>query len=303
MDEEGRDGMSETVGLVQPLRKYLREDRLPTVFCPGCGNGIVLNCTLRAIDELGMNIDDIVFVSGIGCSGRIPGYINADSLHTTHGRAVAFATGIKLFNPDLEVIVFTGDGDSGAIGTSHLVHAARRNIDINIISINNLVYALTGSQTSPTTPVGAYTYTSPYGSIEGFFDLCELVTSAGASYVARWSTVQPQKVTSSIIKGIQKRGFAYIEVISQCPTQFGRKNELSDPKKLMDWFNERTLRIERAKNLSQKERVGKLILGEFIDRDRPEMTYEYRKLIEGVQRGTIKLKKPHLDWLELSFRE
>ncbi|WXG40095.1 MAG: 2-oxoacid:ferredoxin oxidoreductase subunit beta [Candidatus Freyarchaeum deiterrae] len=295
--------MSETTGVIQPLRKYLREDRLPTVFCPGCGNGIVLNCALRAIDELGINIDETVFVSGIGCSGRIPGYINADSLHTTHGRAVAFATGIKLFNPDFEVIVFTGDGDSGAIGISHLVHAARRNIDMTVISVNNLVYALTGSQTSPTTPVGAYTYTSPYGVIEGFFDLCELVTSAGASYVARWSTVQPKRVINSIIKGIQKRGFSYIEVISQCPTQFGRKNELSDPKKLMDWFNERTLKLERAKNLPQRETAGKLILGEFVDRERPEMTFEYRKLIEGVQRGIIKLKKPHLDWLELSLRE
>ncbi|MBS7251401.1 MAG: 2-oxoacid:ferredoxin oxidoreductase subunit beta [Candidatus Freyarchaeota archaeon] len=288
---------------MQPLRKYLREDRLPTVFCPGCGNGIIMNCTLRAIDELGINIDDIVFVSGIGCSGRIPGYINADSLHVTHGRAVAFATGIKLFNPDFEVIVFTGDGDSGAIGISHLVHAARRNIDINVISVNNLVYALTGSQTSPTTPVGAYTYTSPYGSVEGFFDLCELVTSAGASYVARWSTVQPQRIISSIIKGIQKKGFTYIEVISQCPTQFGRKNEMPDPKQLMDWFRERTVKLEVAKKLAPRKMSGKLILGEFADRDRPEMANEYRKLIEGVQRGTIKLKRPQLDWLELSFRE
>ncbi len=295
--------MSETIAVINPLRKYLREDRLPTVFCAGCGNGIILNCALQAIDKLGMNIDDIVFVSGIGCSGRIPGYIDADSLHTTHGRAVAFATGIKLFNPDLELIVFTGDGDSGAIGLSHLVHAARRNIDINVISVNNLVYALTGSQTSPTTPVGAYTYTSPYGSFEGFFDLCELVASAGASYVARWSTVQPQKIIDSIIKGIQKRGFFYIEVISQCPTQFGRKNEMPDPKQLMDWFKERTLKLERAKNLPQREKAGKLIIGEFVDRDRPELSNEYRKLIEGVQRGTIKLKKPHLDWLELSFRE
>lgn len=295
--------MSETVSAVHPLRKYLREDRLPTVFCPGCGNGIVLNCTLRAIDELGMSMDDVVFVSGIGCSGRIPGYIDADSLHTTHGRAIAFATGIKLFNPDLEVIVFTGDGDSGAIGISHLVHAARRNLDINVIGVNNLVYALTGSQTSPTTPVGAYTYTSPYGSIEGFFDLCELVTSAGASYVARWSTVQPQKVTGSIIKGIQRRGFSYIEVISQCPTQFGRKNEIADPKQLMDWFKERSIKLERAKRLPPRKIAGRLVLGEFVDRERPELTNEYRKLIEGVQRGTVKLKKPQLDWLELSFRE
>ncbi len=295
--------MGEKTCVIQPLRKYLREDRLPTVFCPGCGNGIIMNCTLRAIDELGINIDDIVFVSGIGCSGRIPGYINADSLHVTHGRAVAFATGIKLFNPDFEVIVFTGDGDSGAIGISHLVHAARRNIDINVISVNNLVYALTGSQTSPTTPVGAYTYTSPYGSVEGFFDLCELVTSAGASYVARWSTVQPQRIISSIIKGIQKKGFTYIEVISQCPTQFGRKNEMPDPKQLMDWFRERTVKLEVAKKLPPRKISGKLILGEFADRDRPEMANEYRKLIEGVQRGTIKLKRPQLDWLELSFRE
>lgn len=295
--------MSEAVGVTHPLRKYLREDRLPTVFCAGCGNGIILNATLQAIDRLGINIDDIVFVSGIGCSGRIAGYINADSLHVTHGRAVAFATGIKLFNPDLELIVFSGDGDSGAIGISHLIHAARRNIDINVITVNNLVYALTGSQTSPTTPIGAYTYTSPYGSYEGFFDLCELVASAGASYVARWSTVQPQKIVNSIIKGIQKRGFFYIEVISQCPTQFGRKNEMPDPKQLMDWFKERTLKLERAKTLPQREKMGKLIIGEFVDRDRPELSNEYRKLIEGVQRGTIKLKKPHLDWFELSFRE
>ncbi len=146
------------------MRKYLREDRLPTIFCPGCGNGIILGAVLRAIDELKLDMNKIVFVGGIGCSGRIPGYIKADSLHTTHGRALAFATGIKLYRPDLMVIVFTGDGDSGAIGLGHLIHAARRNIDIKTICINNLNYGLTGGQFSPTTPIGAYTYTRHTGT-------------------------------------------------------------------------------------------------------------------------------------------
>jgi 2-oxoglutarate ferredoxin oxidoreductase subunit beta len=288
-----------------PLQKYFRKERFPTMFCPGCGNGIVMSAVLRAIDNLPeFDINNTVFVSGIGCSGRIPGYINADSVHTTHGRAIPVATGIKMFRPDLEVIVFGGDGDITAIGGNHLLHAARRHIDLTVICINNLNYGLTGGQFSPATPVGATTYTTPYGNIEGFFDFAELVASTGAAYSARWTTNRPHKITKSVEKALLKKGFAYVEVVSQCPTSFGRHNVSAKPKEFMSWLKKNSLRVDevRDKCMTLSDVEGKLIIGEFIDVELPELTSEYRKLIEGIKDGTIKAKKPRLDWLELAIR-
>jgi len=288
-----------------PLQKYFRKERFPTMFCPGCGNGIVMSAVMRAIDNLTeFDIDNTVFVSGIGCAGRIPGYINADSVHTTHGRAIPVATGIKMFKPNLEVIVFGGDGDITAIGGNHLLHAARRHIDLTVVCVNNLNYGLTGGQFSPTTPVGASTYTTPYGNIEGFFDFAELVALAGAAYSARWTTNQPRRITKSVEKALAKKGFAYVEVVSQCPTSFGRHNISASPKEFMKWLKENSLRVDevREKCMTMSDVEGKLIVGEFIDVELPELTEEYRKLIEGIKNGTIKAKKPRLDWLELAIR-
>ena len=174
-----------------PYIKYLREDRLPHIFCPGCGNGIVMNSFFKGLEDSSIDFDNVVMVSGIGCSSRIPGYVKCDSLHTTHGRALSFATGLKVGNPDLDVVVFTGDGDAASIGGNHLIHAARRNINLTVICINNNIYGMTGGQISPTSPLGSYGTTAPYGSTDVPFNLAKLVTGAGASYVAKWTTAHP----------------------------------------------------------------------------------------------------------------
>ena len=212
--------------------KYLRQVMLPTVFCDGCGIGNVLDYTIIAIEELGLNLDQIVFLSGIGCSSRLTGYLNADGLHTTHGRALAFATGVKLANPDLKVIVFTGDGDCTGIGGNHFIHAARRNVDMTVIMVNNYNYGMTGGQVAPTTPIGGITTTSPYGNLEQPFDVCELAKTIGAPYVARWAVNQPYRAIRSIEEAIAKKGFSYVEMLSPCPIQWGRMNKIGGIKDL-----------------------------------------------------------------------
>lgn len=212
--------------LENPFLKYLRKDRLPHIFCAGCGNGIVMNTFFKGMELANIDFENIVLVSGIGCSSRIPGYVKCDSLHTTHGRPIAFATGLKLGNPKLDVVVFTGDGDAAAIGGNHLIHGARRNIDLTVICINNNIYGMTGGQISPTSPRGSYGSTAPYGALETPFDLAELVKAAGASYVARWTAAHPLQLANSIRRGLENKGFSFIEVLSQCPTYFGRKNRM-----------------------------------------------------------------------------
>ncbi len=283
-------------------RDILRKDRLPMIFCPGCGIYMVIKAFIDALNELKLDLNNTVVVSGIGCSGRISGYFNIDSLHTTHGRAIAYATGIKLFRPNLNLIVFTGDGDVGAIGIGHFLHTARRNIDMAVICINNLNYGLTGGQSSPTTPLDAWTYTTPYGNIEGFYDLCELAVAAGAVYVARWIVSEEKQLKESIKKAIKKKGFAYVEAVSPCVTNFGRLNDMKTSREMIAFFREREVRVEEVKNESREELRGKLIVGEFIDRERPEFTEQYWMLVRGVQDGTIKLRKPKLDWFELELR-
>ena len=224
--------------------RYVRSQ--PSAFCPGCGGGIILNCFLRAIDDLGLDQDKILAVSGIGCSAWIPSpSFRGDTLHTTHGRAIAFATGAKAFNPDLTTIVFTGDGDGAGIGGNHLIHAARRNIDLKVILVNNMSYAMTGGQIAPTTLHGETTITSPYGNPEFPFDITQLVKAAGATYVAKWSTYHVVELTNAIKEAIEHKGFSFIEVLSQCPTQqrriFNLRGPLDTlPPRILEMFSEST---------------------------------------------------------------
>lgn len=266
--------------LENPFLKYLRKDRLPHIFCAGCGNGIVMNTFFKGIELANIDFENIVLVSGIGCSSRIPGYVKCDSLHTTHGRPIAFATGLKLGNPELDVVVFTGDGDAAAIGGNHLIHGARRNIDLTVICINNNIYGMTGGQISPTSPRGSYGSTAPYGAIETPFDLAELVKAAGASYVARWTTAHPLQLANSIRRGLENKGFSFIETLSQCPTYFGRKNRMRSPVEMLKWMKENSINRRKALKMEPKELEGKIIVGDFVREEKEELTTVIYDLIE-----------------------
>ena len=268
-------------------KNYLNEDMYPSIFCQGCGIGNVLNYSLRAIDESKIDIDDVVFLSGIGCSSRLPGYIEADGLHTTHGRALAFATGVKVANPELTVIVFTGDGDLAGIGGNHFIHAARRNVDMTVIAINNWNYGMTGGQVSPTTPLGDFTTTTPYRNIEEPFDLSELAIISGAPYVARWPMGYPYETVDSIKKGLSTRGFAFIEALVPCPTGYGRRNEQRIAKVAWDWYKKNTILNSKWKILSDKQKGEnkKILIGELQNIERKEYCEEWAKLVKRFEKG------------------
>lgn len=254
--------------------EWMREDRLPHIYCVGCGNGTVINCTLSAIDTMGWKKEDTIFVSGIGCSSRAPGYIITDSLHTTHGRALAFATGIKLANPSLHVVVFTGDGDLAAIGGNHFIHACRRNIDLTVICMNNMIYGMTGGQGSPTTPVGAISTTTPYGSGEAAFDLGGLASAAGANYVARWTSYHVKELTHAIRAGLESPGFSFIEALVQCPTNYGRRNKFREVMDQIEYFKSHALLVQKADRLREegtKIPDDMFIIGELVKRNRPAL--------------------------------
>jgi 2-oxoglutarate ferredoxin oxidoreductase subunit beta len=252
-------------GSTASIRQYLRPRTFPTPFCAGCGHGILMGAILRAIDQLGLDFTQVLFVSGIGCAGWIPSpHYNTDTLHVTHGRPVAFATGAKLFNPKLKVVVIGGDGDIASIGGNHLIHAARRNVDMTVICANNFIYGMTGGQVTPTTPQGARTLTTPAGNPEPAFDLARLVAAAGATYVARYSVWHIRPLIASIEKALQHTGFSFIEVLSTCPTQYGRRNENPTPIGMLRALKEDCVTIERAKTMSPEELAGKIIIGEFI---------------------------------------
>jgi len=254
--------------------EWLREDRLPHIYCSGCGNGTVINCTLAAVDEVGWRRDETVFLSGIGCSSRAPGYINTDSLHTTHGRALAFATGVKLARPDLHVVVFTGDGDLAAIGGNHFIHACRRNVDMTVVCMNNQIYGMTGGQGSPTTPPGAISTTTPYGSSEPAFDLAELAIAAGANYVARWTSYHVKELTKAIATGLQTPGLAFIEVRTQCPTNYGRSNRLREVPDMIEYLRSHAMLVLKYNRLIAEGKPipeGTFTVGELIRRNRPAM--------------------------------
>lgn len=263
-----------------PYKKYLREDRLPHIFCPGCGNGIVMNAFFKGLEGTDIDFDDIAMVSGIGCSSRVPGYIKCDSLHTTHGRALSFATGLKVGNPNLNVVVFSGDGDAASIGGNHLIHAARRNVNLTVICINNNIYGMTGGQISPTSPKGSYGTTAPYGSRDVPFDLAELVKAAGASYVARWTTTHPLQLAKSVQKGLENEGFSFIEVVSQCPTYFGRKNKLKTPTAMYQYLKENSVTKRRAEKMEEFGLEGKIIVGEFVNKPHAELCNNEADLVK-----------------------
>ncbi len=263
------------------VHKYLRHNKkFPHVWCPGCSNGIVLGAIIRAIEELQWDKDNITMVSGIGCSSRMPVYIDLNTLHTLHGRAIAFATGIKMYKPDMKVIVVTGDGDSSAIGGNHLIHAARRNIDLTVVVINNDIYGMTGGQYSPTTPKNAYATTMPYGNIDNPFDICELAMGAGASFVARTTAYHAIEAETFIKKGLEHKGFALIDIISACPTYYGRLNKTADPSNMMKQMKEQAVPIKVFEKLSDEEKIGKYKRGILKEEIRTEYTEAYKNLME-----------------------
>ena len=253
-----------------PLDTYLRVERLPHIWCPGCGLGIILGCLLRGLLKSGLALDKVVVVSGIGCTGRAAGYIKLDSFHVTHGRAIPFATGLKLANPELKLIVFSGDGDLVAIGGNHLIHAARRNIDMTVVCANNFIYGMTGGQLGPTTPLTARTTTTRLGNIECPFNIPNLVAASGAVYVARWTTVQVRQLEKAITEALLKRGFSLVEVISPCPIYYGRMNRQATGLEQMKYYRDNSI-IKHG--ISPRhvdiELNGRIVVGKFIDIERP----------------------------------
>lgn len=241
--------------------EYLRTDKMPTLWCWGCGDGVILKALIRAIDKLGWNMDDVCVVSGIGCSGRFSSYINCNTVHTTHGRTLPYATGIKMANPNKKVIVVGGDGDGLAIGGNHTIHAARRNIDLTYILINNFIYGLTNSQTSPTTPKGMWTATMERGNIDPTFDSCKLVEAAGASFVARETMIDPKKLERTLVKALEHKGFSYLEVFSNCHVNLGRKNKMASATSNLEWIDSISLAKTKFDMLEESEKIGKYPTG------------------------------------------
>ncbi|MDH5375281.1 MAG: thiamine pyrophosphate-dependent enzyme [Candidatus Bathyarchaeota archaeon] len=267
------------------IRKYLRDLKLP--FCPGCGIFTVMNTFLRAVHELGhKDLSKFVFCSGIGCSSWIPSpYFIADSIHTPHGRSIPVATGIKLLRPDLNTVVFGGDGDIVGIGLSHFIHAARRNLDVLVIMVNNMVYGMTGGQVAPTTPFGTRTTTTPYGSFEQPLDVARLAVTAGACYSARWTTAHPDELKDSIKTAIKTQGFRFIEVVSQCPTAYGRRVGFKDVGEMLKWLKQDSVPIQQAEQMSEEESANKIAVGVFVQRKRLTLTETIYKIIEEAQRS------------------
>lgn len=263
--------------------KYLRTEKLPHIWCPGCGNGIVLGAMVRAFDKMGCDQNNTVIVSGIGCSSRAAGYMDFNTLHTTHGRALAFATGIKLARPEINVFVIMGDGDSSSIGGNHLIHAARRNIDLTAIIFNNNIYGMTGGQYSPLTPPDSLATTAPYNTIERNFDLAELARAAGATYIARSTTYHAAMLTRLIVAGASHKGFSMIEAVTACPVSFGRRNKMGGGYDMLMWQKEHAVSVEKAKGLTTEEMRGKFIIGEIYKTEAPEYTEVYDQLIEKAQ--------------------
>ncbi len=263
---------------VNPVAAYLRMDRIPHIWCPGCGLGTVVNCLVRALMTCAIPRNYISIVSGIGCTGRVAGYLALDSFHTTHGRAIPFATGLKLANPKLKLVVVSGDGDLFAIGGNHFIHAARRNMDMTVLCVNNFTYGMTGGQVTPTTPLDAIASTTPYGNFEDPFNLPHLAESSGAVYVARWTTLHVRQAVKSIRDAIRKKGFSFVEILSPCPTLYGRRNRLGDGLEMMRQFKEKSVvrsgADTREAGLYFK---GGILCGTFIDRERPTFLDRYNE--------------------------
>ncbi len=254
---------------INPVEPYLRMDRIPHIWCPGCGIGTSVNSFARALTDAKLDLKNVAIVSGIGCTGRVAGYVNLDSYHTTHGRAIPFATGLKLANPKLNVVVYSGDGDLFAIGGNHLIHAARRNVDIKVVCVNNLIYAMTGGQTAPTTPGTVITSTNPYGTYDPAFNLPYLVEASGAVYVARWTVFHVRQLARSMQEMFSKKGFCFIEVLSPCPTLYQRRNKMGDGLDTMKYYKQASkVRNGAPTNEVGLTKSGEIIVGKFVDRER-----------------------------------
>jgi 2-oxoglutarate ferredoxin oxidoreductase subunit beta len=267
--------MSDTITLAppdpeSPVLDLLRRDRIPHIWCPGCGIGTTVNCFTRALVASKINLEKTAVVSGIGCTGRVAGYINLDSFHTTHGRAIPFATGLKLANPELNVCVYSGDGDLFSIGGNHFMHAARRNMDLKIFCVNNFTYGMTGGQLAPTTPTGASQSTMPFGNFETPFNLPYLADACGAVYVARWTVFHVKQLARAMTEALQRKGFTFIEILSPCPTLFTRRNRLGDGVDQVKYFKEKSV-IRDGANTRDTDMSfqGQIVVGKFVDRARP----------------------------------
>ncbi len=268
------------------IHQYMRIDHLPHIWCPGCGNGVIMRDVAVALDELindpdtDFDRDNIVIVSGIGCSSRAAGYLDFNSIHTTHGRAIAFATGIKMANPKLHVVVLTGDGDCSAIGGNHLIHAARRNLGLTVICFNNDIYGMTGGQYSPTTPTGDKATTAPYGNLDRPFDIALLAAGAGASFAARGDVFHARETTAIIKQAMLHKGFSLVDVYSVCPTYYGRKNKKGDAVEMLKWQRDNLIPMNRFNVMTPEDLAGKKPIGILAENDFPEYSEEYQKLID-----------------------
>jgi 2-oxoglutarate ferredoxin oxidoreductase subunit beta len=272
------------IDATNPVEPFLRMERMPHIWCPGCGIGTTVNCFTRALLASHADLDKVAVVSGIGCTGRVAGYARLDSFHTTHGRAIPFATGLKLANPELQVVVYSGDGDLFAIGGNHFIHAARRNMDIKVICVNNLTYAMTGGQTAPTTPAEVISATSPYGVFEPSFNLVQLAEAAGASYVARWTTYHVKQLSRSMEEVLNRKGFCFIEVLSPCPTLYQRRNKMGDGLDAMKFYKQ----VSKVRNGAPTSecaltKAGEIVVGKFVDRDRAD----YRNLLTAQMQQSL----------------
>ena len=266
------------------MDSLLRLDRMPHIWCPGCGIGPAVGCFIRAIRRAGLDPDKMALVSGIGCAGRAAGYVKLDSFHTTHGRALPFATGLKLGNPELNLVVFSGDGDLLAIGGNHLIHSARRNIDMTVICLNNFNYGMTGGQMGPTTPLHAHTTTSPYGNFEPPFNVPYLVAASGATYVARWTVLHLRQLERSIAEALTKPGFSFIEVLGPCPTLYGRMNKQPRGLDMMHYYQEKSV----VRNGADPKDVGislhgPIVVGKFIDVERPTFWDYHKQMLDNAR--------------------
>ncbi len=291
-DKEAADTAIKQDHGLHPHDEYLKPGRIPHIWCPGCGLGVVLTTFIEAMRRKNISPDQCAVVSGIGCTGRVAGYLNMDTYHTTHGRAIPFATGLALAKPDLHVTVFSGDGDLFAIGGNHIIHAARRNVNLKVICVNNFNYGMTGGQAGPTTPLGAKTSTTPVGNAEQGFNLPHLAHAAGAVYVARWTAFHPRQMVHSISETFDKTGFTFVEAIAPCPTGYGRPNKLGAGLDEMKFYRENCeIRNGASPGEAEIELRGKIVVGTFVDVDRPDFLTNYNSRIVSVVQAKGKQKE------------
>jgi 2-oxoglutarate ferredoxin oxidoreductase subunit beta len=281
-----------------PIAPFLRMDRMPHIWCPTCGIGTVVKCYASALEKSGLDLDKVSIVSGIGCTGRVAGYMKLDAFHTTHGRAIPFATGLKLGRPELNVTVFSGDGDLSGIGGNHLIHAARRNMDLLVVLVNNFIYGMTGGQNAPTTPQTARSSTMPYGNFERPFNLPHLAASCGASYVARWTCLHIRRLTDTFAEALQRKGFRFIEVISPCPTLYSRLNKLGTGLDLVRFYHDNA-EIRHGADTRDVD-IGfqdRIVCGRFVDEDRPTFTEMMNAHYEKIMGDKYKPMTPKGGWI------